>query len=439
MIDATVIRLGRSAMVHHQYFPTAESEPLMSADTLDFPIDLTDPEFLAGDRTAAYERLRSEVVFPLQLGPGDPAWVVSRYQDVRAVLRLPEGRVQPVGTEAPPWFDGVARQRLRANLVQIDDPDHARLRNVVGPMFIPRRVEQFREFATESVARAMANVAAKNGEVDAVQDLGVDIPRGVICRFLGIPEEDWQRLTENQHAFLLIFAPKPLGDDERAALENITQFYLDYFDTFVASKSREEHSPFVQLLLEAEDRGDLSHVEVLSLMHTILDAGYETTRTSISNLVEVLCQEPDLLSVLHDEPELIPGAVEELLRYRTPLHVRERYLVDDFELSDGKVLAAGTRVIVMVAGANRDPEQFPDPDRLDLRRENASGHVAFGGGMHHCLGAPIARIQLQETLRGLVAQFGSVDLREDGHRFPDLIFPALLSLPVTFHPRSSQG
>ena len=227
------------------------------AQPVTFPIDLSDQGFLAGDRTEAYRRLRDTgTAVPLALGPGDPAQVVSNYTDVRAILRLPEGRVQPRGTVAPPWLEGVALDRLRANLVQIDKPDHTRLRNVVGPMFIPRRVEQFREFAADSVARAIANVRAQGGTADAVQDLGVDIPRGVICRFLGIPEEDWGRLTENQHAFLLIFSPAPLDQDQMGALNGITKFYLDYFENFLASRPRVEHSPFVQLLLDAEQAGD---------------------------------------------------------------------------------------------------------------------------------------------------------------------------------------
>ena len=346
--------------------------------------------------------------------------------------------MQPQGTATPPWLEGPALERLRANLVQIDEPDHGRLRNVVGPMFIPRRVEQFRQFATESVNRAIADVLGQDGSVDAVQSLGVAIPRGVICRFLGIPEDDWERLTANQHTFLLIFSPAPLATDQLAALNEITRFYLDYFDVFLTSRPAKQHSPFVQLLLEAERSGDLSHIEVLSLMHTILDAGYETTRTSISNLVEILAQQPEVLDQLRADPDLVPGAVEELLRFRTPLHVRERYLVEEFRTSDGTVLPAGARAIVMIAAANRDPGTFPEPDVLDLQRANAKTHLAFGGGMHHCLGAPIARIQLQETLRGFISTFESVELREPGQRFPDLIFPALVSLPVTLHPLKSR-
>ncbi|WP_213576421.1 cytochrome P450 [Rhodococcus sp. USK13] len=400
-----------------------------------FPIDLSDIDFLTGDRTEQYREIRDAgAALPLDLGPGYPTWVVSRYSDVREILRLPEGRMQPLGTASPPWLEGPALDRFRANLVQIDEPDHSRLRTVVGPMFIPRRVEQFRQFATESVRRAIADVMSQDCSVDAVQSLGVAIPRGVICRLLGIAEDDWERLTANQHTFLQIFSPVPLDSAQLAALNHITRFYLDYFDEFLTSRPAEQHSPFVQLLLEAERSGDLSHLEVLSLMHTILDAGYETTRTSISNLVEILAQQPDVLDQLRADPDLVPGAVEELLRFRTPLHVRERYLVEEFRTSDGTVLPAGARALVLLSAANWDPDTFVEPDILDLQRVNAKAHVAFGGGMHHCLGAPIARIQLQETIRGLINTFESIELRKPGQRFPDLIFPALISLPVTLHP-----
>ncbi len=413
---------------------------MTTVDTATFPIDLTDNTFLTGDRTDAYRVLReSGTALPLDLGGDAPAWVISHYADVREILRLPEGRVQPLAMEAPPWIAGPSRDRLRANLVQINNPDHSRLRNVVGPMFIPRRVEQFREFAIASVDRALGHVLERDGVIDAVESLGVAIPRGVICRFLGIPEDDWEHLTAAQHDFLLIFSPAPLVKDQLAALNNTTQFYLDYFDEFLAGRRLDQHSPFVQLLLGAEQSGDVNHTEVLSLIHTILDAGYETTRTSISNLIEILTQQDDLLDLLRAEPDLVPSAVEEILRYRTPLHVRERYLPEEFRTSDGTILPAGARAILMLAAANRDPDVFAEPDVLDLNRSNAKFHVAFGGGVHHCLGAPIARIQLQETLRGLMRTFESVGLHEPGQRFNDLIFPALTSLPVTMHPLKLAG
>ncbi|GGG16556.1 putative cytochrome P450 [Rhodococcoides trifolii] len=400
----------------------------MTTSTPTFPIDFSDPEFLTGDRTESYRRLRhmGTIPWPHQ----ESTWVVSRHEDIRDIVRLTSTRVQPEGTTAPPWMDaGPARDRLRANLVQVDEPDHSRLRNVVGPLFIPRRVAQFREIAAESVARALTRVPDGHA-IDAVHELAVDIPRGVICHFLGIPEDDWGRLTENQHEFLQIFSPVPLDDQGKKSLDAITRFYLDYFEEFLDSRPTEQHSPYVRLLLEAQARGDLSRTEVLSLTHTILDAGYETTRTSISNIVEILATHPGVFDALEADPSLADSATEEFLRFRTPLHVRERYLTEPFTTSDGIELPVGAHVILMLAAANRDEAAFDNPDSIDLGRHNAGQHQAFGGGLHHCLGAPIARIQIQETLKGLASHFDRIEQVEPGVRFPDLIFPALTSLPV---------
>lgn len=401
----------------------------MSSPHTAFPVDLANPAFLVGDRTDAYQLLRERgtVPWPHQ----DMTWVVSRHSDVRDIARAVTTRVQPAGTVAPPWLNtGPGHDRLRANLVQVDEPEHSRLRNVVGPLFIPRRIEQFREFAAESVNAALSRVV-DGQQFDAVAQIAVDIPKGVICRFLGIPEHDWGRLTENQHDFLMIFSPVPLTDEQKTALDSVTMFYLDYFENFLAGRPAAEHSPYVRLLLEAEARGELTRIEVLSLIHTVLDAGYETTRTSISNIIEILASHPEIFEQLKATPELAGSATEELLRFRTPLHVRERYLVDSFTASDGTVIPAGAHVILMLAAANRDETTFANPDSIDLDRDNASHHVAFGGGLHHCLGAPIARIQIQETLRGLITGFDRIDPAEPGTRFPDLIFPALTALPVS--------
>ncbi|SNS82713.1 cytochrome P450 [Rhodococcoides kyotonense] len=403
----------------------------MSTETPTFPVDFTDPAFLAGDRTEAYRTLRDLGTIPWPaMGP---AWVVSRHNDIRDIVRTTTTRVHPAGATAPPWLDdGPALNRLRANLVQTDEPEHSRLRNVVGPLFIPRRVAQFREFAAISVSKALSRVP--DGDViDAVQQIAVDIPRGVICQFLGIPEADWTRLTANQHDFLMIFSPIPLGEKQKEALNAVTSFYLDYFDSFLGSRRAEEHSPYVRLLLEAEARGELSHLEVLSLIHTVLDAGYETTRTSISNIIEILAGDPEIFAQLKGDPGLVESGTEELLRFRTPLHVRERFLVEPFTASDGTVIPAGGHVVLMLAAGNRDGTAFENPDSIELGRSNAGQHQAFGGGLHHCLGAPIARLQIQETLKGLIARFDRIEAVGEGIRFPDLIFPALTTLPVVLH------
>ncbi len=397
-------------------------------------IDFHDPDFLRGDRTAVYDRLRAEHPvwhMPQDANPQEPdTWVVSRHADVEALLRLAGTRVQPAGLDAPAWMaEGPARQRLRANLAQTDAPVHHRMRGVLGPLFIPRRIEALRAVSADSVARALQAVAHRDGAFDVVQEIAQQVPKGVICHMLGIPEADWGKLIAMQHDHLLIFSFSALTVDEAARLDAVVQFYKDYFGVLLDGAG--EDTPLVASLRAAQERGELSRTEVLSIMHTVLDAGFETTRTSISNAMELLASVPGLFDQLRNDPALVNNGVEELLRVRTPIHVRHRFLTAPFTASDGTVIPAGAQVLLMLASANRDAGVFDDPHRIDLRRGNASRHQAFGGGLHHCLGAPLARIQLQETLRGLVRSYDSLALADGpGPRYPSLKFPALSSLHV---------
>jgi cytochrome P450 len=398
-------------------------------------IDFNDAGFLRGDRIPAYDRLRAEQPvwhMPSDGHPSSPdTWVVSRHADVEALLRLQGTRVQPLGMDAPPWMaPGPALNRLRANLSQTDAPVHTRMRGVLGPLFIPRRIEALRGVSADSVARALRAVADREGPFDIVQEIAQQVPKGVICHMLGIPESDWPRLIARQHDHLLIFSFAPLTPDETARLNDVVTFYHDYFAAVLDDPAID--TPLLTALRQAQGRGELSRGEVISVMETVLDAGFETTRTSISNAVELLACEPGLFAQLRRDPALIQNAVEELLRVRTPIHVRHRFLTQPFTASDHTVIPAGAMVLLVLAGANRDPAVFSDPHRIDFGRANASRHQAFGGGMHHCLGAPLARIQLQETLRGLAGCYASLSLPDGpGPRHASLKFPALTSLRVS--------
>jgi cytochrome P450 len=168
-------------------------------------------------------------------------------------------------------------------------------------------------------------------------------------------------------------------------------------------------------------------------MHTVLDAGYETTRTSISNAMELLVTHPDELRLLHENPGLVPNGVEEVLRFAAPAQHGMRYLVEPYDF-DGGSIEGGQQVLLFLGAANRDEAVFPDPERFDVRRENAKEHLSFGGGRHHCLGAHLARMQLQETMAALVTRFPRMTLAGQPTRFPSLMFPSLSSLPVILEP-----
>jgi cytochrome P450 len=265
--------------------------------------------------------------------------------------------------------------------------------------------------------------------VDAV-GFAARVPRGVLRLLIGMPDEDWGPLLATQLDFLAIFSPFPLPPEPQARLDEVTQFYFDYFDGLLGCLA--EPPELVRRLLAAEEGGELSHDEVLSVMHTVLDAGFETTRTSISNVVELFATVPGLFDGVRGDSALVGGMVEETLRLRAPVQVVTRILTEDHAASDGTVLPAGTRVLALVGSANTDDRLFPAPSVPDLRRENAARHLSFGGGLHHCLGAPLARVQLQETVAALAGRFERVEPTGASGRHPSLIFPSLHTLPVRF-------
>lgn len=397
----------------------------------DLSAAFADPRFLAGDRSELYRRLRDDAP-AVRLGP---SWVLSRHADAEQALRDPAGHMQPRGHDMPPWFpEGPAARRLRANMVQTDGDVHRRLRGVVGPLFTARRSEELRAAAAAEVTAELDRLFAADRPFDAVTDLAARVPRGVLRLLIGMPDEDWALMLRTQLDFLMIFSPFPLEPQRQARLDEVAQFYFDYFDGFLGRAT--QPTPLVDRLLAAEAGGELSHDEVLSLMHTVLDAGFETTRTSIANLVELFGEQPDVLEAARRDTAARTGVREELLRLRPPVEVATRILGHDLVTSSGTCVPAGEHVLVLIGAANLDDRCFPDPRRLDVRRPNAARHLAFGMGLHRCLGAPLARIQIEETISGIAERVAGVELVDDAPRtrHPSLIFPSLTTLPVRFAP-----
>lgn len=393
--------------------------------------DLDDPEFLTGDRAETYRTLRDEA--PV-LRIDDDTWLLSRHEDVQAALRTTSSRVQPEGQDAPGWMpEGPARRRLRANLAQTDRPIHTRLRGVVGALFTARQSDRLRAAAAAEVAAELDAIPA--GEVVDAVGFAARVPRGVLRLLIGMPDEDWGPLLATQLEFLSIFSPFPLDPEQQARLDEVAQSYFTYFDDLLGRLA--EPPELVRRLLAAEEAGELSHDEVLSVMHTVLDAGFETTRTSISNVVELFATVPGLFDGVRGDPALVGGMAEETLRLRAPVQIATRILTEEYAASDGTVVPASARVLAVVGSANRDERVFADPSVADPRRANAARHLSFGGGLHHCLGAPLARVQLQETVGALVRRFDRVELAGESGRHPSLIFPSLHTLPVRFVGKSS--
>jgi cytochrome P450 len=395
-------------------------------------LDLEDPAFLTGDRHDTYRALRDRGAALVVGEPDAPAWLLTRYDDAQAVLRDTTGRMQRPGRDAPVWMeDGAALRRLRANMVQTDRPVHTRLRGVVAPLFTARQVEGLRAAAAAEVATELDGPAASGGVFDAVTQLAARVPRGVLRLLIGMPDEDWEPVLATQNDFLMIFSPFPLDPQRRARLDAVAQSYFDYFDGLLGRAG--EPTELVRRLLDAEQAGELSRDEVLSLMHTVLDAGFETTRTSIANAVELFATVPGLHERVRADPSLVAPMVEETLRLRAPVQMIPRILTREHVVSDGTTVPAGAQTLCVLGSANLDERTFDDPGTVDLGRANAAKHLSFGGGLHHCVGAPLARIQLQEAVSGLTRRFSRIEPGGPSERHPSLMFPSLSALPVRAH------
>ncbi|MEU6510507.1 cytochrome P450 [Streptomyces sp. NPDC046942] len=374
-----------------------------------------------------YRRLRDTAPVQRIAGPdGTPAWLVTRYEDVRAALADPRlsldkrsgaaGRYK--GLSLPPALD--------ANLLNMDPPDHTRIRRLVGRAFTPRRVEQLRAPIRRTADRLL-DALGPHGSTDLVASYAAPLPITVICDLLGIPEGD--RLDFRQWTDCLT-APDPARPD---ASKKAIASMLGFLTRLVAAKREEPADDLLSDLIAVRDDGDrLGEEELMSLAFLILFAGYENTVQLIGNSVLALLQAPDQLAALRKDPAQLPAAVEEFARHEGPmLLAMRRFPVEDVTIA-GVTIPAGETVWVSLSAANRDPDRFPDPDRLDLSRD-AAGHLALGHGIHYCLGAPLARAETEIALAALLERLPELALADTELSWrPSMRARGLRALPVTY-------
>ncbi|MFJ9003356.1 cytochrome P450 [Streptomyces canus] len=375
-----------------------------------------------------YRRLRDTAPVHRIAGPdGTPAWIVTRYGDVRAALADPrlslDKRYATAGTykgfSLPPALD--------ANLLNMDPPDHTRIRRLVGRAFTPRRIEQLRGPIRRTADRLL-DALGSHGTTDLIASYAAPLPITVICDLLGIPDEhrlDFRVWTDT------LVAPDPAAGP--AAAKEAVVAMLGFFTRLLADKRREPADDLLSDLIAVHDEGDrLSEDELMSLAFLILFAGYENTVQLIGNAVLALFQHPGQLAALREDPARLPAATEEFLRYEGPaLLAIRRFPVEDVTIG-GVTVPAGETVWVSPSAANRDPDRFPDPDRLDLARD-ASGHLALGHGIHYCLGAPLARAETEIALAALLERFPDLALAEPTPKWRNsLRARGLLALQVSY-------
>lgn len=380
------------------------------------------------DPYAVHARLRARrPVTPVTLPGGDsPAWLVTGYAEARAALADPRLHKSTPGWAPEP---GSVFGVLERHMLNSDPPDHGRLRRLVNKVFTTRRVEQLRPRISAITAGLLDDIPVRS-EVDLLASFAFPLPITVICELLGIPTDARDSFREWSATVVSNTASPDVTLAHATAMAG-------YFRDLLAAKRREPTGDLLSALIAARDLQDsLSEDELVSMAFLLLVAGHETTVNLIASGVLALLLNPGELGRLRGDPSLIGSAVEELLRYVAPVsHATFRCAAEPVDLG-GVRIGRGDAVFVALSGANRDPGRFGDPEGLDLGRDS-SGHLAFGHGIHYCVGAPLARLEAEIAFAGLLERFGDIRLAvppESLRWRPSSLIHSLESLPVVLSP-----
>jgi len=392
---------------------------------------LLDPEVLANPYPL-YQRLRTED--PVHWDPFLHAWVVTRYADVITVFQKFSAKRTPtpeqltsLGLSAlTPLAQVMVRQMLF-----LDPPDHGRVRGLASKAFTPRRVEVLRSHIQDITASLLDAVQDK-GEMDIIADLAYPLPAIVTAELLGVPTSDWQQLTAWSADFAQVLGNFQHNPDHAAKVIQSLEEMIVYFRAAIRENERHPREGLINALMTAEQDGDrLSEDEVIANTIVTMVGGQETTTNLIGNGTLTLLRHRDQLEKLRSDLSLVSSAVEELLRYESPSQHTARLAPDDVQLG-GKTIRKRQAAIAVMGAANRDPERFPDPDRLDICRPD-NRHVAFAWASHFCFGAPLARIEGQTAFTALLRRMPNLSLKPGPITWREnLGLRGLRALPVTF-------
>lgn len=395
----------------------------MQTTTTPLAFPLGEPERLEVDESYRAV-MTADGLVKVRMRYGEPAWLATRYADVKLVLGDRRfSRTAAIGRDAPRVYP----MPPSANLLTMDPPEHSRLRTLLSKAFTHRRVETLRPWIRELADALIVELLAHGTPVDLVEHFAVPLPVAVICELLGVPAADRGRFR--------VWTDTMMSTTDRPIEEiqaNQAAMY-GYLAELIEAHRAAPSDDLMSALIEATDeRGRLTPEELLHLCTILLVAGHETTATQIPNFVYVLLEHPDAWTRLLADPNLIPVAVEELLRF-VPLvesGIQPHYAVEDVEVG-GTLVRAGEPVLVALPAANRDPRRFTDPDELRFDRSE-NQHVGFGHGAHHCLGAQLARVELQESLRALTSRLPGLRIAGEPGWKSEMFVRGILRLPVAF-------
>ncbi len=384
---------------------------------------------------AIHAQMRAEN--PLICQPGldgeTMIWFVTGYDEVQAILRDDRHFVREprnaLGYE--PWEMSDSDRMMNSHMLNKDWDDHRRLRNLVSKAFTPRMVRQM-EPRVQAIAEALIDNVADQGNMDLVGDFAFHLPTIVISELLGVPVEYREKFRAWANAAVM----PAMDEAAQAEAMRLMQEFLAFLQTFFADRRDNPRDDLTSALIQAEEDGDrLSQQELFSMLFLLIVAGHETTVSLIGNAMVALWHHPDQLALLQQEPGLMKTAVEELLRYDGPVErTFNRWAAEDMEIG-GETLPKGSVVIPIISAANRDPRQFENPEQLDVTRQ-PNPHMAFGKGVHYCVGAPLARMEAEIALSTLLRRLPTIQpaipLDQLRWRLAPM-FRSLEALPVQWH------
>ncbi|MER5989926.1 cytochrome P450 [Streptomyces viridosporus] len=398
----------------------------------DLAFDPWDPAFVA-DPYPAYAELRERG----RVHWFEPTnqWLVPHHADVSALLRDRRlGRTylhrfghEEFGRTAPPPEHEPFHTLNDHGMLDLEPPDHTRIRRLVSKAFTPRTVERLKPYV-QGLAQELVARLVEAGGGDLLRDVAEPLPVAVIAEMLGIPESDRAPLRPWSADICGMYELNPSQEAAAKAVRASAEF-SDYLRHLIAERRRDPGDDLISGLIAAHDEDDrLTEQEMVSTCALLLNAGHEATVNATVNGWWALFRNPDQLAALRADPSLVPSAVEELMRYDTPLQLFERWVLDEIEI-DGTVIPRGAEVAMLFGSANHDPAVFTDPERLDLaRRDNP--HISFSAGIHYCIGAPLARIELTASLAALLEKAPTLAPAEEPERKPNFVIRGLEGLAV---------
>ena len=395
--------------------------------------DFGSPDFHHGDSDETFRQMRAEApVHRWEPRPGFGIYILTRWADVREVSKRPKLFSSAHGIRL---IDMLRRDANggeggeHETIVHMDPPRHGQVRSLLNKVFTPRRVAELEPWMRGLIRERLHRLPATES-IDLVAEIAAPIPAIAIARILGVPEDQWRDFQTSADALIQLDAGHLEGDDAKRAMKRVGGFFAT-LRSWIDERVSEPGDDLLSALVHVEQEGLRFDVEdVLTMAVTLLVAGNETTRTLISGACLALHASPEQRERLAAEPALMPGAVEEFLRWVTPVHGHARTATEDTEIR-GVPIRAGEPIVMMYRSANRDEEVWPDGDVLDVARPASSNpHVSFGYGEHFCLGASLARLEAQVVLEELLAHAPHFELAGEAVRQRSTHFNGIVRMPV---------